>query len=48
MAQANYYLEPPVAEYPLMAYERAAEIAEAGYRYATEKIGQWDRKKLLL
>jgi NTE family protein/lysophospholipid hydrolase len=46
MAQANHYLEPPVAQFPLMAYERAAEIAEAGYRYATEKISQWDRKNL--
>ncbi len=48
MAQANYYLEPPVAEFPLMAYERAAEIADAGYRYAIEKISQWDRSNLPL
>ncbi len=48
IAQANHYLEPPVADFPLMAYERAAEIAEVGYRYATEKIGQWDLDKLHL
>jgi NTE family protein/lysophospholipid hydrolase len=45
IAQANHYLEPPVAEFPLMAYERAAEIAEVGYRYATEKIRLWDLDK---
>jgi NTE family protein/lysophospholipid hydrolase len=42
MAQADYCLEPPVAEYPLMAYRRAAEIADVGYRYAMEEISRWD------
>jgi NTE family protein/lysophospholipid hydrolase len=48
MAQANFYLEPPVAEFQLMAYERGAEIVDAGYRYATEMISKWDRNNLLL
>lgn len=41
MATADRYLEPPVAAFPLMAYRRAAEIAEVGYRYAMEEIGRW-------
>jgi len=46
-AQADHYLEPPVAGYPLMAYGQGAEIAEIGYRHAMEQIGQWDHAKLL-
>lgn len=46
IAQADHYLEPPVGEYGLMAYGRGADIAEIGYRYAMEKIGQWDLHKL--
>jgi NTE family protein/lysophospholipid hydrolase len=46
IAQSDHYLEPPVAEFPLMAYDRANEIADIGYRYATEKISQWDLDKL--
>lgn len=42
MALADFCLEPPVAEYPLMAYRRATEIAEAGYRHALEEIARWD------
>ena len=45
IAQADLYLEPPVGEFPLMAYARGAEIAEVGYRYAMEKISQWDQQK---
>ncbi|MCV2358792.1 patatin-like phospholipase family protein [Paucibacter sp. TC2R-5] len=45
IAQADHYLEPPVGEYALMAYGRGADIAEVGYRYAMEKIGQWDLPK---
>ena len=48
IAQSNHYLEPPVAEIPLMAYDRANEIADIGYRYAIEKIGQWDLDNLQL
>ncbi|OYU27464.1 MAG: hypothetical protein CFE41_10510 [Burkholderiales bacterium PBB2] len=46
-AQADHYLEPPVAKYPLMAYSQGAEIAELGYRHAMEHIEQWDRTQLL-
>ena len=44
VAQADHYLEPPVAGFPLMAYRRAAEIVETGYRYAVEAIGRWDTR----
>ena len=45
IAQADLYLEPPVGDFPLMAYARGADIAEVGYRYAMEKISQWDQQK---
>ena len=45
ISQADLYLEPPVGEFPLMAYARAADIAEVGYRYAMEKISQWEQQK---
>jgi predicted acylesterase/phospholipase RssA len=41
IAQADHYLEPPVAEFSLMGYRRSQEIADVGYRYAMGKIGQW-------
>jgi len=41
IAQADHYLEPPVAEFSLMGYSRSREIAEVGYRYAIEKIEKW-------
>ena len=44
MAMADYCLEPPVAAFPLMAYRRAAEIAEVGYRHTMEQIAQWPAK----
>jgi len=43
MALADYCLEPPVADFPLMAYRRAEEIAAAGYRNACEEIARWNR-----
>ena len=46
MAMADHYLAPPVAGFPLMAYRRAAEIAEVGYRFAMEEIGQWTKPAL--
>jgi len=46
MAQADFCLEPPVAEYPLMAYRRAAEIVDAGYRYAMEEIARWEHPSI--
>jgi predicted acylesterase/phospholipase RssA/CRP-like cAMP-binding protein len=44
MKIANHYLQPPVARFPLMAYQSAAEIAEVGYRYAREQIERWHSK----
>lgn len=41
MAMADYCLEPPVGAFPLMAYRRAAEIAEVGYCHAMEQIARW-------
>ncbi|SFU84679.1 cyclic nucleotide-binding and patatin-like phospholipase domain-containing protein [Pseudoduganella namucuonensis] len=41
IAQADHYLEPPVAEFSLMGYSRSREIADVGYRYAIEKIEKW-------
>lgn len=46
VALADHYLEPPVGQFALMAYRRAAEISEVGYRYAMEAIDQWDRQTL--
>ena len=45
MAQADLYLEPPVGKFPLTAYARGADIADVGYRYAMEKISQWEQQK---
>ncbi|BDT66076.1 putative NTE family protein [Comamonadaceae bacterium OS-1] len=41
IAQADQYLEPPVAGFSLMAYSRADEIIEVGYRHAMETIEKW-------
>ena len=43
VAESDHYLEPPVAGFSLMAYKRADEIIEVGYRHAMEAIGQWQR-----
>jgi NTE family protein/lysophospholipid hydrolase len=48
MAQADYYLEPPVARFSLMGYRHAPAIAELGYRYAQEKISQWKQPSAAL
>jgi predicted acylesterase/phospholipase RssA/CRP-like cAMP-binding protein len=44
IAQADHYLEPPVAEFSMMSYRKADEIAEVGYQYAMKKIQEWQRK----
>jgi NTE family protein/lysophospholipid hydrolase len=46
IALADYFLEPPVTNFTLMGYRRAAEIAEVGYRYAMKEIEKWDRPVL--
>jgi NTE family protein/lysophospholipid hydrolase len=45
IALADHYLEPPVANFTLMGYRRAADIAEVGYRYAMKEIEKWDRQE---
>ncbi|MFH0725059.1 MAG: cyclic nucleotide-binding and patatin-like phospholipase domain-containing protein [Pseudomonadota bacterium] len=43
IALADHYLEPPVANFTLRGYRRAADIAEVGYRHAMKEIEKWDR-----
>jgi hypothetical protein len=43
MAQADYYLAPPVGGFSMMSYRSSADIVEVGYRYAMEKIEGWSR-----
>jgi NTE family protein/lysophospholipid hydrolase len=45
VAMADFYLEPPVAGFALMAYRQAAEIAEVGYRYAAAELQRWHRQR---
>ena len=47
IAQSGQYRMPPVAALALMAYQRAAEIAEVEYRYAMQEIGPWDKPAAL-
>ncbi|TSJ90951.1 cyclic nucleotide-binding and patatin-like phospholipase domain-containing protein [Chitinimonas sp. BJB300] len=44
---ADFYLEPPVAEFPLMGYRHASEIVEVAYRYTIAEIAKWDRQSIL-
>ena len=44
VAQADHYLEPPVAGYSLMSYRHASAIADVGYRYGLEHIATWNRQ----
>jgi len=41
---SDFYLEPPVSAYSLMAYKRADEIVACGYEYAVKAIAAWDRQ----
>ena len=45
VALADFYLEPPVAGFALMAYRRAEEIAAVGYRHAVEQLELWNRQQ---
>lgn len=38
---ADYYLQPPVAEFSLMAYNRGEDIAAAAYEYTKTQITDW-------
>lgn len=40
-SHVDHYLQPPVSRFRLMAYNRAQEIAECGYRYALGEIESW-------
>jgi predicted acylesterase/phospholipase RssA/CRP-like cAMP-binding protein len=44
IAQADLYLEPPVAEFSMMSYRKADDIAEIGYRYAMKSLRKWKLK----
>jgi len=38
---ADLYLTPPVEHFGITEFHRGAEIAEAAYRYSSEKIAEW-------
>jgi len=38
---ADFYLEPPLSQFAIMAYHKSDAIVEAGYRYAKTQIAQW-------
>lgn len=40
--EVDLYLEPPVEGFELFQWAAVADIAEAGYRYAMERIGAWE------
>jgi predicted acylesterase/phospholipase RssA len=39
--QADFLLDVPVGEYDLLDFEALDELADIGYRYATEQINAW-------
>lgn len=39
---ADYYLEPPVGGFPMMAYKSAEQIIEAGYEYTVQQLEKWE------
>ncbi len=43
---ADLYLQPPVAEFPLLGYKNAEKIAESGYQYALTQIAAWQLKQV--
>ncbi|HZD04430.1 MAG TPA: patatin-like phospholipase family protein [Longimicrobiales bacterium] len=40
--EVDLYLEPPVEGFELFQWDAVGEIAEAGYRYALERIRRWE------
>ena len=38
--EADFYLQPPLDRFKLMDFSALDEIAEIGYRYTKEKIGE--------
>lgn len=45
VAFADLYLEPPLADFNLLAYRQAEEIAEVGYHHAIVEIERWQRRR---
>lgn len=43
---SDFYLEPPVSDFSLMAYKRAEEVVARGYEYARGEIARWDLKRI--
>ena len=43
--QADLYLRPPVESYGMLEFDAIDDIAEAGYRYAREKVQEWARSE---
>jgi NTE family protein/lysophospholipid hydrolase len=41
---ADFYLSPPVANYPLLAYKNADKIIEDSYQYTLKQIANWQFK----
>ncbi len=41
---ADFYLSPPVANYPLLAYKNADKIIEDSYWYTLKQIANWQLK----
>jgi predicted acylesterase/phospholipase RssA/CRP-like cAMP-binding protein len=44
IAMSDFYLEPPVSDFSLMAYKRAPEIIERAYVHAQTTIAGWNRQ----
>jgi predicted acylesterase/phospholipase RssA len=42
---ADLYLQPPVERIGMLEWKALDEIAELGYRYASERIAAWPREK---
>jgi len=42
LQHAALYLEPPVAEFGTMAFDRYEEIYRAGYDYTKERLKEWN------
>jgi predicted acylesterase/phospholipase RssA len=40
-ALADLLVEPPLAEYPILAFDKYAPIVDIGYRSAREAIAGW-------
>ncbi|WP_374435482.1 cyclic nucleotide-binding and patatin-like phospholipase domain-containing protein [Inhella sp.] len=43
---SDFYLEPPVSDFSLMAYKRAEEVVQRGYEYARAEIARWDLSRI--